>query len=83
MPAGHYVLGARDVVLDATTVRLATDGRLASSAPRADEAIRERARSPAQAERSATARRLDESLPVPAGVPPWLGPMRQILPAQL
>ena len=32
---------------------------------------------------SAAARRLDESLPVPTGVPGWLGPMIEILPAQL
>jgi N-acetylglucosamine-6-phosphate deacetylase len=37
---GTYVLGGRDVVLDANSVRLAADGRLAGSALTADEALR-------------------------------------------
>ena len=40
MPPGRYVLGGRDVVLDATSVRLATDGTLAGSALTAADAVR-------------------------------------------
>lgn len=40
MAPGRYMLGGRDVVLDATSVRLASDGRLAGSALTADEALR-------------------------------------------
>jgi N-acetylglucosamine-6-phosphate deacetylase len=40
MAPGRYVLGGRDVVLDATSVRLADDGRLAGSALTADEGLR-------------------------------------------
>lgn len=40
MSPGRYLLGGRDVVLDATSVRLAQDGRLAGSALTADEGLR-------------------------------------------
>jgi N-acetylglucosamine-6-phosphate deacetylase len=40
MALGSYVLGGRDVVLDVTSVRLASDGRLAGSALTSDEALR-------------------------------------------
>lgn len=40
MAPGRYVLGGRDVMLDAISVRLADDGRLAGSALTADQAVR-------------------------------------------